>query len=291
MNYLYLRKYFYCYLMLEIKNLTNIKSLFSKINENSEFEIMFYNYNSDNKLSIIKFMNLLNFIKYRSEKDNLKLIQETKLDISYTYNNNDSYRVSISGIDMINKFLNLMHQRKNHVIFSILVTQFLNVEGIEYINKIKDQKNIIDLNQYDIRIRLSQEEPLLKKSEFIDQKIFESLSNLQYTESEKITFRYKQRLSLIIKDNEKYGKLRLDLSIIKTAFNPDDLHNVNKQFEVELEYTPYKINDKNSTQILEDIEKEIIIIKQVLENSSFIISKNESDIIINEYKKVLYGND
>lgn len=291
MNYLYLRKYFYCYLMLEIKNSSNIKSLFSKINENSEFEIMFYNYNSDNKLSIIKFMNLLNFIKYRSEKDNLQLIQETKLDVSYTYNNNDSYRISISGIDMINKFLNLMHQRKNHVIFSILVTQFLSVDGIEFINKIKDQKNVIDLNEYDIRIRLSQEEPLLKKSEFIDKKLFETLSNLQYTESDKIRFRYKQRLSLIIKDDIKYGKIRLDLSIIKTGLNPDHLHNVNKQFEVELEYTPYKINDKNSAQILDDIEKEIIIIKQVLENSRFIISKNESDIIINEYKKLLYGND
>jgi hypothetical protein len=279
--------------MLEIKNMPNIKSLFSKINKNSEFEIMFYNYNSDNSLSIIKFMNLLNFIKFRSERDKLELIQETKLDISYNYNNNDSYRVSISGIETINKFLNLMHQRKNHVIFSILVTQFINSESVEFINKIKDVKNVIDFNQYDIRIRLSQEEPLIKDSKFIDQKLFESLSNLQYIESEKIIFRYKQRLSLIIKDDINYGKLRLDLSIIKSAFNPDDLHHVNKQFEVELEYTPYeKTNLKsNNDNILEDIEKEILIIKQVLENSSFIISKNESDIIINDYKKILYGNE
>lgn len=280
--------------MLEIKNVSNIKSLFSKINKNSEFEIMFYNYNSDNNLSIIKFMNLLNFIKFRSERDKLKLIQETKLDISYNYNNNDSYRVSISGIETINKFLNLMHQRKNHVIFSILVTQFINSENVEFINKIKDIKNVIDLNQYDIRIRLSQEEPLIKNSKFIDKKLFESLSNLQYIESEKIIFRYKQRLSLIIKDDINYGNLRLDLSIIKSAFNPDDLHNVNKQFEVELEYTQNEeMNMKsiNNENILEDIEKEILIIKQVLENSSFIISKNESDIIINDYKKILYGNE
>jgi hypothetical protein len=47
----------------------------------------------------------------------------------------------------------------------------------------------------------------------------------------------------------------------------------------------------NNENILEDIEKEILIIKQVLENSSFIISKNESDIIINDYKKILYGNE
>jgi SAM-dependent methyltransferase len=281
--------------MLEIKNLSNIKSLFSKININSEFEIMFYNYNNDNKLSIIKFMNLLNFIKYRSERDKLELIQETKLDISYSKNINNNYRASISGINMINKFLNLMHQRKNHVIFSILVTQFINNDEIEFINKIKDQKNIIDLNQYDIRIRLSQEESLIKNSEFIDKTLFENLSNLQYSESEKITFRYKQRLSLIIKDDVNYGKLKLDLSIIKSASNPDDLHTVAKKYEVELEYVPYNnnkfnLNDELSKIILEDIEREIIIIKQVLENSSFIISKNESDIIINDYKKILYGN-
>ena len=151
--------------MLTTDNINNIKSLFSKIKDNSEFEIIFYNYNIDNTLSIIKFINLVNFIKYRSNIKNLELIQETTLDVSYCYNNNDSYRITIKGIELINKILNLIHQKKNHVIFSILITQFINTEGFTFIKKIKDNKDIIDLNQYDIRIRLNQENSIEQKGE------------------------------------------------------------------------------------------------------------------------------
>jgi SAM-dependent methyltransferase len=260
-------------------NEQNIKILFSKIDPTSEFEIMFNNYKSDNKLSIIKFMNLLNIIKYRAIKEDLKIEKDVSLDILYNYNNNDNYRITIVELDRINKILNLIHQRKNNVIFSILITQFSNSEGFSFINKIKNPNNIIDLDQYNIRIRSSNEIPL-------DKKILNSLSNLQFTESEKILFRYKQRISLILKDDPIYGKLKLDLSIIKSNSNPNELYNTPKQFEVELEYTTH--NEPN-IDILSDINNEIIIIKKILDNSNILLSKDENINIISIYKKILYG--
>ena len=263
-------------------NLVAIKSLFSKISENSEFEIMFYNYKQDNKLAITKFIDILHYIKYRSEKENLQLINEVSLDISYNYDINNNYRISIYNIDKINKILNLVHQRKNHLIFSILITQFINSDDMKFINKQKDQKDILDYNEYDIRIRLSQEN-------LIDDKTLSNLSNLHYTETDKITFRFKQRISLLIIDDIKLGKLRIDLTIIKSAKNPDKLHDADKEFEVELEYTKGTAN--LSDKIFNQIYNEIIKIKQVLESSTEIISKDEHYNVLKMYKKLLFNSE
>jgi hypothetical protein len=268
--------------MFSQSNLNQIKPLFSKADAKNEFEVMFNNYNNKNKLSITKFMSLLNYIKYKSTGENKKLTQETTLDIIYSITPNDVYRVSIESIEKINKILNLIHQRKNHVIFSILVTQFYDNEGFKFINKKKNPDNIIDIDDYDIRVRLSNEIPLEKKA-------IEMLSNLQFTEAEKIFFRYKQRISINLFEDNKDGNIRLDLTIVKSSSNPDTIHDSMKMFEVELEYVPGK--NKPSNDILDKINKEILLIKQVLENSTDIISKTESEELLVSYKKLFTDTD
>lgn len=267
--------------MLSSSNLNQVKTIFNKIDSNTEFEVMFYNYRNDNKLLITKFVNLLNYVKYRSEKEKLKLIHETTLDISYSYSPNNNYRVSIEGIDRINKILNLIHQRKNHVVMSILVSQFAKSEGFTFINKKKDSKLILDMDQYNIRFRASQEEPLTRKE-------LEELSTLQISEASKISYRFKQRVSLINID-DKDGVLRTDLTIIKTSDNPNGLHNASRSYEIEIDFMTKdkKPNDK----ILDKINDEILIIKQVLESSTDIITKDETDNVLKAYKKLVFGNE
>ena len=78
-----------------LTDLYKIEKLFNKITDNSEFEIIFNNYKSTNKLSRIKFIDLLHYIKSRSNTDKLLLLYETSLDISYSYSVNNLYRISI----------------------------------------------------------------------------------------------------------------------------------------------------------------------------------------------------
>ena len=99
----------------KLHNLKELKLLFSKLGNNDEFEVMFNNFNRQNTLSITKFMNLLNFVKVRSENEELKLEKEITLDINYNKVVNEirnSYRISINGIEKINKILNLVHKKK-----------------------------------------------------------------------------------------------------------------------------------------------------------------------------------
>ena len=266
--------------MLSINNSNQVKTIFSKVSETNEFEIMFNNFRPDNKLSIIKYMNLLNFAKYRSLEEKLKLETYISLDIEYSPITGNVFRVSIDGLERINNFLNLVHQRKNHVIFNILTSQFYNSEGFTFINKVKDAKNVHDLDQYDVRVRLSKEEP-------IDAKEIEKLTNLQITDADKIFFRFKRRISLIIKSDEKQGTIRLDLTNVVSSTSPDGLNTSEKKYEAELEYVPG--NSKPSDKVLDEINKEVLLIKQVLDSSNEIISKDENDKIIKAYKKLVYN--
>jgi SAM-dependent methyltransferase len=268
--------------MLSIDTNSQVKSLFTNVDSNSEFEVIFNNYKTDNKLPITQFMNLLYYVKYLANKDDLKLISETSLDLCYNQSYINTYRITINGIEKINNILNTVYQMKNNIIFSTLVSQFTNSPDVEFINKIKDNKTMVNMDNYNIRIRLNKENP-------IDSKTINNLSNLQYTESEKIVFRYKQRMSLFFFDDAKKGKLRLDLTIINCANTIDALKNIEKDYEVELEYMLGSAKPNIGTLV--EISYCVKLIKQVLDNSKEIISSEEIDNVLKSYKKLVYNTE
>ena len=162
--------------MLLENDISQITKLYNSINKTDEFEIMFNNYRNDNKLSLNNFVNVLKYLKWRGDTESLEIINEHILDVVYMEdidksNNKVVYRVSIYGMDTINNFLKLVHMRKNHIIFSILMTQFNNDSNFIFTKKTKNKIKVVDINEYDIRIRVSSEEK-------IDNNMINKLANL-----------------------------------------------------------------------------------------------------------------
>jgi len=271
--------------MLLGKEQTKIKKLFNSLNKHDEFEVMFNNFRGDNKLSLNKFVNVLKFLKWRSDKENIKITNEDSLDIIYMEDNVKdniitNYRVSIKESDNINNFLKLVHLRKNHIIYSILMTQFLTDKNFEFIKKTKDPVKIINFDEYDIRIRVSSE------LEF-DNKTISYLANLPLSQSERIIYRYKNRISLKLIDTPT-EQLSIDLTIVKTSDNPNGISDGNKSFELEIDYaSSEKLNEKILTRILEEVES----IKKVLDETSNIADKSELTEAEKKYKDLVYGSN
>lgn len=256
--------------MLSSKNKKDITNLFESISNEEEFEVMFNNYKSDNTLSLIDFMNVLKYTKYRSDLNKLEYKEAISLDINY-----GEYRISINGLANINNILGLLYQRKNNNIFSIIVGQYLDKEGFKLIKKIKERSNIIDIDTMDIRVRKSKEMPIT------DSSILKTLSKVSSLDADKIMFRYKQRLSLKLMDD-----LHVDLTIIKTNVDINHLLNSVKTYEIEIDYSPTKLNQSALNIILD----EMITIKKVIMCSDHFITKEDSQEIITKYKSMTYGN-
>ncbi len=259
--------------MLTVKQKNDVSQLFDNITKDEEFEVMFNNYKSDNILSLIDFMNVLKYIKFRSENDKLKLIETVSLDIFYL-----DFRITIDGLENINNLMGLLYQRKNNNIFSIIVTQYLDKDGFKLIQKIKDKSNVVDIDHLDMRFRKS------KEIDVKDNEVIKMLGKISPTDADKINYRYKQRMSL-----ELTEELHIDMTIVKASDNISNVTNSVKSYEIEIDYTMNNNSSKNNKSILETIYNEAENIKKVMTNSDILITKEEQKEIIDKYVKTLYG--
>ena len=221
------------------KDSERIRNNYDKLSDNNEFEIMFNNYSPKNKLSMSSFNNALCYVIKHSNNNKFKLVKEISLDITYGYNreNFDSYRITINGLKQINSSMNMLHNRQNHIIFSILTSQYLNgKEDISIINKHKDIKNTFDIDEFDIRVRLSTEDVVSKST-------LKGLIPIDEKERINIIFRYKQRISALIIDNDDC-RLQLDCTIVKTSNNINKVESNFPSYELEIDFLKKKKKNK-----------------------------------------------
>lgn len=254
--------------------LNSIEQLYRKLAKDDEFEIMFFNYKLENNaMGLQDFIKVLKYITLRSKTQSLKLEHIISLDICYSQEKESSYRVSIYTLELINKFMEMLHLRKNHVIFSVIVGIHEKEKNISIKKKMRNMHNIIDIDDFDIRIRMFKELPVNKME-------IDFLKNLDETTRDYIIFRYKERISLIIEDNDEIT-IRIDLTSLKMDNDINKLDNVVPTYELEIDLSPKIDNLKRN--YLDQIYGEITTLLKVIQQSNYLITKSLTKEIITEY--------
>ena len=167
---------------------------------------------------------------------------------------NNSYRVTINGLSDINNFLNLVHSRKNHIIFSILMGKVVNDKDVNFtlMNKIKSRDTTIDILDYDVRIRKSAEESVPESK-------IKELSDLNLSEASKISYRFKQRVSYVFL-NDKKVRGSVDLTVVMTNSDVNKIKTSPKNYELEIDFT--KKTESISSKYFDILNEEITKIKK-----------------------------
>lgn len=265
-------------LKLTDKELSAVEKLFNKIDKSKEFEVMFYNYNKDNMLNKNQFMTMLEFVKQRSKMKNLMIKQNTSLDIIYVDKKKEltTYRITIDGNDNIHNYISNIHNRKNHVIYKVLLSKMLlDGEHISIIKKMKNMSNIVDIDNYTTRFRLSDELKVSKDE-------LSMLKKLNETNRNDIIFRHKQRITLTLKKDTDIT-LQIDLTNTKQTYNINKIDYTVPRYELELEL----LTAKPKKEYLSNIFKEVELIHKVIQQCNFIINTTESKYVLESYRKLL----
>lgn len=259
-----------------------IEELYNKISSDHEFELIFYNY-SGNNLSYEKYMKVLKYLKHRGKSNPANLIVEDTIDIVYNEpDTSNTYRITIKTVPLINKYLKMLHIKKNHVIFSALTKMIQQGDpDISIMVKTKDKSDLVMIEDYNLRCRLSKEKSITKKE-------FEKLINLTPDLMVNISFRMKNRVSLFVDD--KYTEkefTKIDLTMTKTTKNINKIETTVPAYELEIECG----NTKPKREQLENmLDKEAKIILKILQQSNFIIGKSLSEQVLNSYFSLLKLN-
>lgn len=260
---------------------TKIEALYKKTNPGEEFEVVMFNYNQNVEvLKMDEYLRTLEYIKYRHVHNKQPLVNSTSLDISYNDSNKDSFRITINDLPIINNIMESIHDRHNHVIFSMLVGISQNKDSLIYqnislIGKKRNDANIVNIDDYNVRFKLATEREITKKE-------IQILETLTHHQQSQIVFRYKQRTSLCIL-NDDTGIINIELTNTKMSGDINALEKTPPTYELEIDCNIKKHNSKH----LPLIYKEIETLLKVIHQSNNLISTSTKRSVLDFYSDII----
>ena len=216
--------------------LNKFTTIYKNLSKDDEFEIMFGGYTKTNSINMKQFLDILKYLKLFADEKKFKIVHTETLDISYNYDNKNfhTYRISVDGVETINKLMSTLHKRENHIIFSVLAAKLLSndKDNLSIINKKKDFDNTYNLDKHDIRVRLAKEQKVTNTE-------LGNLIKLDNVSKVAIMLRMKSRISVIIENNSEV-ELRIDLTSVKQCSDINKIQKINPNYELEIDFNKKK---------------------------------------------------
>jgi len=269
--------------LLSQQERNNIEALIKDYAKNNEFEVsMFSNKETSNQyLSLERFTNLLSVLTKISKKN----VKTSELDVIFSLKSENNkkmtnYRITIESMEKINEYMSMLHQRKNHLVFSVLAG-FINDknkkdEKVKIIKKTKNIDKYVTVEDIFSRFKLDSEEELTTEELNKLSKIHKYYNEEEYI----ILYRLKERQSFYI-EKEK-NTFRIDLTTTRTNKIINNIESSPFNYEIEIEC---EMNDKS--KLLSNLLDVCEFIIKVIQQSNFIITKSMINKILNDYRLLL----
>lgn len=251
----------------------DVEKLFFNSAPKDEFEIII----DQKHMNMTKFNTLLKYIGYKHNKSKLPVFRENILDVCLT-DANSYYRISITGEDSYQMVLNNHYNKKNiHVFHSLLQEAKSNIGN--YSIMIKTRKGVIDNLNYMYKCRLSSEK-IMSPNEI----------TIKEDDRHNIIFRYKKRATLVLENNE-YGTLKLDVTEVQQSNQLSLLSESPIIYEAELDLSLDKkiVENAVTNKLLNTMFDSLKSVLCTLQGSHYLITQNEENLVLDEYKKLVYG--
>jgi len=278
--------------LLTPDQLSNINELIKSYGKNNEFEVSLFSNKetSSHLLTLEKFNNLNSiFTKITAKNDTKYQSKKTQvLDVIMSIKDSDTdtkkitnYRISIEGLETINKYMSMLHVRKNHLVISVLASFYLDNKtnpnsNITIIKKTKNVSKYVTLEDIYMRFKLDIEESIG------DDEIKKLIKLQKYwkTESYTIGYRFKERTShYIIKDKNVF---QIDLTTVKSSNVINLIESSPPNYEIEIESD---IKDKK--KFLEQIFGVGEFIIKSIQGSNNILTKSLGNSVLDKYRELL----
>jgi SAM-dependent methyltransferase len=234
-------------------------------------------------ISYKMYIDILRYIQHVNAAKKLKITESTALDINYSDTVGDirtNYRITIDDLATINKYMNKLQTRKNHVIFNVMANAVKTSGSESHVimySKSKQEGDMFDIPNLNTRFRLASEDPMHTAE-------IDKLGLLDEHSRNKIMFRYKQRVSLILHDSADCI-IHIDLTTVKMSNDISKIDYGHPIYELEVEYSPKKTADMSN--YLDIFLSEITTILKVLQQSNYIITKDTQQQVLEEYRRML----